>query len=114
MIFPASHSILSLPTCPVRVVAHGAAPLKHFIILIRMQLRIFVCGRKKFSQIFQTGLKPGGILVYMTCSVFAEENERLALERAGTGLMKIEKEELIAGYLETADSMYAARFTKLR
>jgi 16S rRNA (cytosine967-C5)-methyltransferase len=59
-------------------------------------------------------LKPGGILVYMTCSVFAEENERLASERAGTGLMKIEREELIAGYLETADSMYAARFTKLR
>jgi 16S rRNA (cytosine967-C5)-methyltransferase len=61
-----------------------------------------------------TRLKPGGILVYLTCSVFAEENENLALERAETGLMKIEREELIAGYLEAADSMYASRFIKLR
>ena len=77
-------------------------------------IRDFRLRQEKILANISSRLKPGGILVYMTCSVFAEENERLASERAGTGLMKIEREELIAGYLETADSMYAARFTKLR
>jgi 16S rRNA (cytosine967-C5)-methyltransferase len=59
-------------------------------------------------------LKPGGVLVYITCSVFAGENERVSAILARSGTMQIEREELITGYRESADSMYAARFTKIR
>jgi 16S rRNA (cytosine967-C5)-methyltransferase len=57
-------------------------------------------------------LKPNGILVYLTCSVFADENERISVKISEPGNMKLEKQELIGGYGQGADSMYAARFTK--
>jgi 16S rRNA (cytosine967-C5)-methyltransferase len=56
-------------------------------------------------------LKPGGVLVYITCSVFADENERISEFLTGLGL-KPEKEEMFAGYEQEADSLYAARFIK--
>jgi 16S rRNA (cytosine967-C5)-methyltransferase len=57
-------------------------------------------------------LKPGGILVYITCSVFADENERISsfLERS---VLKTETEGIIAGYGQGADSMYVCRFKKI-
>ena len=59
-------------------------------------------------------LKPGGFLVYITCSVFADENERVSARLLESGSMKLEQEELITGYGHAADTMYAARFTKVR
>lgn len=59
-------------------------------------------------------LKPDGVLVYITCSVFADENERVSARLAGSGFMKPEHQELIVGYGQAADSMYAARFIKIR
>lgn len=56
-------------------------------------------------------LKSGGYLMYMTCSVFHEENEAHIPELLNAGL-KLEESSLIAGYLEAADSMYAARWRK--
>jgi 16S rRNA (cytosine967-C5)-methyltransferase len=61
-----------------------------------------------------TRLKPGGILVYITCSVFAEENERITVRLQESGSVQLEKEELICGYGSQADSMYAARFVKIK
>jgi 16S rRNA (cytosine967-C5)-methyltransferase len=57
-------------------------------------------------------LKPNGVLVYLTCSVFADENERISVKISEPGNMKLEKQELIGGYGQGADSMYASRFTK--
>lgn len=56
-------------------------------------------------------IKPNGVLVYITCSVFTDENERISGTLLKYG-MKPEKQELIQGYREYADSMYVARFTK--
>jgi 16S rRNA (cytosine967-C5)-methyltransferase len=61
-----------------------------------------------------TRLKPGGILVYITCSVFAEENERVAARLQESGSMQLEQQETICGYGRQADSMYAARFVKIK
>jgi 16S rRNA (cytosine967-C5)-methyltransferase len=61
-----------------------------------------------------TRLKPGATLVYMTCSVFAEENEKVTNMLLESGSMQLEKQELICGYDKQADSMYAARFVKIR
>jgi 16S rRNA (cytosine967-C5)-methyltransferase len=57
-------------------------------------------------------LKMGGVLVYITCSVFADENENITA-RPGANLV-LDQQELIAGYELGADSMYAARFTGMR
>ena len=59
-------------------------------------------------------LKPGAVLVYITCSVFAEENEQITNWLVESGSMQLEKQELICGYGKQADSMYAARFIKIR
>jgi len=58
-------------------------------------------------------LKPNGILVYITCSVFADENEGISARLLESGNMKLEIQSILRGYNDRADSMYAARFTKL-
>jgi 16S rRNA (cytosine967-C5)-methyltransferase len=57
-------------------------------------------------------LKPEGVLVYITCSVFAAENESVASHLMNNGKLNRESSELIRGYGQYADSMYAARFLK--
>jgi len=58
-------------------------------------------------------LKSDAVLVYITCSVFADENERISAKLLSYGNMKLEQQELIGGYESGADSMYVARFTKI-
>jgi 16S rRNA (cytosine967-C5)-methyltransferase len=59
-------------------------------------------------------LKPGGVLVYITCSVFADENERVSSFAAESGALKLEKQKMITGYGRAADSMFVSRFVKIR
>ncbi|HSZ34285.1 MAG TPA: hypothetical protein VK772_13300 [Puia sp.] len=59
-------------------------------------------------------LKPDGILVYITCSVFADENERISSLISNLNNMKLDRQELITGYGQFADSMFVSRFIKLR
>jgi 16S rRNA (cytosine967-C5)-methyltransferase len=40
-------------------------------------------------------LKPNGILVYITCSVFADENERISAKLLESGNMKLEKQAIL-------------------
>ncbi|HJU45559.1 MAG TPA: hypothetical protein VJ647_02195 [Chitinophagaceae bacterium] len=55
-------------------------------------------------------LKPGGTLLYITCSVFQQENEQAAeLIKNNFGLHP-DIMELIKGYNNKADSMFVARF----
>ena len=61
-----------------------------------------------------TRLKAGGILVYITCSVFADENEKIVAGLLESGSMKLEQQELLTGYGKQADSMFAARLLKVR
>ncbi len=57
-------------------------------------------------------LKSGKSLVYMTCSVYAQENElAVAYMQQELGL-KLARMELITGYNQRADTMFAARFIK--
>ena len=59
-------------------------------------------------------LKSGGVLVYITCSVFSGENEIVSAALEGSGVLHKDKDELMVGYSDSADTMYAARFTKIR
>ena len=58
-------------------------------------------------------LKPNGDLVYITCSIFSGENEKISSGILESGNMKLEKHDLIGGYDQGADSMYAARFIRI-
>ncbi|MGV3767688.1 MAG: methyltransferase domain-containing protein [Chitinophagaceae bacterium] len=56
-------------------------------------------------------LKKGGTLLYITCSVFREENEdRVAFLQQEKGL-KCVKATYLEGYAQKADTLYAAFFT---
>ena len=59
-----------------------------------------------------TRLKPGGVLVYITCSVFKDENEKIFSYIESTGIMEPQEQQMIAGYESYADSMYVARFRR--
>lgn len=57
-------------------------------------------------------LAPGGFLLYITCSVFAAENEQQAAYIQNQLQLKPVAATLLKGYHEKADTMYAALFTK--
>ncbi len=57
-------------------------------------------------------LKPGKPLIYITCSVFKEENEEVVAFLIKEKGLKLEKQELIKGYEHKADTMFVARLVK--
>lgn len=56
-------------------------------------------------------LKPGGHLLYITCSVFKKENETIADYFRQQHGLQLQKMELLKGYEIKADTMFAALFT---
>ncbi|KGE12769.1 Fmu (Sun) domain protein [Sphingobacterium deserti] len=58
-------------------------------------------------------LKKNGQLVYITCSVFREENEEVIDYLEKECGLKLEELKLIAGYNRKSDSMFAARLRKI-
>lgn len=69
----------------------------------------FQLQQKIVSRVIPT-IKPGGSLLYITCSVFAKENEEIVKIISEKFNLKINKQELIKGYNEKADTMFAALF----
>lgn len=57
-------------------------------------------------------VKPGGQLIYITCSVFAKENEEVAKYMQEHDGLIYEDGGLIPGYHRGSDSMYAIRLRK--
>ena len=57
-------------------------------------------------------LKSGQPLIYITCSVFAAENEAVVDYLEKTCGLQLEAMELIRGYHEKADTMFVARLRK--
>lgn len=58
-------------------------------------------------------LKEGKPLVYITCSVFKQENEEVVNWLLENLPLKLEKMEVIKGYTAKADTMFVARLIKL-
>ncbi|WP_449437989.1 RsmB/NOP family class I SAM-dependent RNA methyltransferase [Pedobacter steynii] len=57
-------------------------------------------------------LKTGKPLIYITCSVFKQENEDVVTWIEENLPVQLEKMELISGYKDKADTMFIARFIK--
>lgn len=74
-------------------------------------IRFFQELQRKIAKNVVKYLKPGKPLIYITCSVFKEENEeQVAWFEKEFGL-KIEKQQLIKGYEHKADTMFVARLS---
>ncbi|MNV81298.1 16S rRNA methyltransferase B [compost metagenome] len=58
-------------------------------------------------------LKPEKPLIYITCSVFRQENEEIVSYLTETFSLKLEKMEVIKGYKDKADTMFVARLIKV-
>ena len=57
-------------------------------------------------------LQPGGIFVYITCSVFKKENEENVDFLKENFHLKLKQMEVLKGYDKKADSMFIAVFEK--
>lgn len=76
------------------------------------KLQSFTSLQRNIIQHVVPHLKPGGILVYITCSVFKEENEAQVKLLAETYGFSIEKAGAIKGYDRRSDSMFRAILRK--
>lgn len=57
-------------------------------------------------------LKPGKPLIYITCSVFREENENVVTYLVNELGLQLEASEVLKGYENKADTMFVARLIK--
>ncbi|MBK7098298.1 MAG: methyltransferase domain-containing protein [Sphingobacteriales bacterium] len=67
--------------------------------------------QRKILENISTGVKKGGFLLYITCSVFQKENEQQALFITQKGF-EVLRQEVIPGYTVRADTMFAALLRK--
>lgn len=67
--------------------------------------------QKKIAQNVIAKLAKHGYFLYITCSVFKQENEEVAAFICNNCNMQLVKQELIKGYDKKADTMFAALFT---
>jgi 16S rRNA (cytosine967-C5)-methyltransferase len=66
--------------------------------------------RKIVSRVIPA-MKTNGYFLYITCSVFADENEKMTNYILEHHSLKLVRSELIKGYNDKADTLYAALFT---
>ena len=68
--------------------------------------------QKKIVQQATAHLKPGGFLLYCTCSVFKKENEEVVQFIQEQLSLQLLKKELLTGYTQKADTLFGAVFQK--
>ena len=67
--------------------------------------------QKKILENVVPHIKPGGQLLYITCSVFKKENEDVVKYVQENFKLKLQKKEILKGYEMKADTLFAALFT---
>ncbi|HTD95070.1 MAG TPA: hypothetical protein VK644_14695 [Chitinophagaceae bacterium] len=68
--------------------------------------------QQKIVSTVTTRLKPGGHLLYITCSIFREENEACIDFMQEQVQLRLLKKELLTGYDHRADTLFAALLQK--
>jgi 16S rRNA (cytosine967-C5)-methyltransferase len=70
--------------------------------------------QEKISQAAVKALKPGGFLIYITCSVFKKENEEVVEKITANPGYRLMEKKLLQGSSEKADTMFGAVIQKIR
>lgn len=78
------------------------------------KISVYASLQKKIISNIIAALKPGGVLLYITCSVFREENEEIVKFIQKEGDLTVDKAEYLAGYTGKADTLFVARLVKSR
>jgi len=77
------------------------------------QLEQYVAKQKKILSTITATIRPGGYLLYCTCSVFEKENEQQITDFATSSGFKIVKMQLFNGMPQKADSLFGALLQKI-
>lgn len=73
------------------------------------KITLYTALQNKISQNVAKAIKPGGYLLYITCSLFRRENEEVVknlLEKNGS--LELIVQQLMTGYQQKSDTMFAA------
>ncbi len=76
------------------------------------ELDRFVSRQKAILSNVLPHLVPGGLFVYITCSVFEKENEGMVQYIKDTAKLSLMDEQYLKGYQNAADTMFVAIFKK--
>ncbi len=77
------------------------------------KITLFTALQKKISQNIVKAVKPGGYLLYITCSLFKRENEDIVnLLLSENKTLELMKQELLKGYHQQSDTMFVALLKK--
>ena len=71
-------------------------------------IEVFNNKQKKIVQNTLPHLKPGGLLFYITCSVFEQENDAIVHFIKSTFNLQVLQQQYLYGYEKNADSMFVA------
>lgn len=75
------------------------------------KLRHYVDLQQRILTNLLSSIKPGGQLLYFTCSVYADENEQQVQYLLDNSFLELKEMQLLEGYQKGADTLFAARFT---
>ena len=107
-----NHSLFDLIICDVPCTGSGtwSRTPEQLYFFEKESISQFFSLQKKIVSNTIPRLKAGGFFLYITCSVFKQENEKIAdfIEKK-FNLQKI-KQEVLKGYDQKADTMFAALF----
>ncbi len=77
------------------------------------EMHVYAALQKKIVQNILPAIKPGGFLLYITCSVFKVENEAMVDTLLNDQSLQLVKQEVLKGYAMKADSMFVALLQKV-
>ena len=72
------------------------------------RIEVYSSLQQKIVQQITDAVKPGGYLLYITCSVFKKENEEVVNGLVKTKAVEIAAMQLLKGYDKSADTLFAA------
>jgi 16S rRNA (cytosine967-C5)-methyltransferase len=112
--FTIHHSIFDLIICDAPCTGSGtwSRTPEQLYFFKKEKINEYALQQKKIVSHIISHLKPGGHLLYITCSVFRNENEEVVEFAKNKFHLEFIKMELLKGYDKKADTMFAALLRK--
>lgn len=111
VVLPDSSYDLIIADVPCSGSGTWARTPEQLCFFIKEKINHYTNLQKKIVSRAIPSMKTNGFFLYITCSVFAEENEKIVDYISEKHSLKLIRSELIAGYNDRADTLFAALFT---